>query len=325
MKKRIVLLLLTLLLALAMLSGCNVEKWDDGKISVVCTIFPQYDWVREILGDQAENMNLTILLNNRIDLHSYQPSVKDMTKISKCDVFIYVGGESDKWVANALKQATNPDMIVINLLEVLGEAAKIEERKEGMEEEDDEDDEDDEDGPDYDEHVWLSLKNAQIFCEAIAKALSEVDAENAAEYANNLAAYKAKLAALDAQYNTAVNAAPVKVLLFGDRFPFRYLVDDYGIDYHAAFMGCSTETKATFDTIIFLAKKVDELSLKTVMVTESTDKKLAKQIIRNTASKKQQILELDAMQSVTAKDIKRGATYLSIMESNLDVLKEALK
>jgi len=322
--KRYPAILLALILLAVMLFGCTqAVQPKTEKLRIVCTIFPQYDWVRQILGDQAGEVNLTLLLNNRADLHNYQPSVSDIAMISTCDLFIYVGGESDGWVDDALAQATNPDMLAINLLEELGEAAKEEELLEGMEAEEEE--EGDEDEVDYDEHIWLSLKNAPVFCAVIADALAALDSENAEEYQSNLAGYNASLSALNAQYQAAVSMAPIKTLLFGDRFPFRYLVDDYGLIYDAAFAGCSAETEASFDTIARLAKRVDEWGLHTVMVTESADKSIAETIIENTAGKNQQILVLDAMQSVTMGSVQTGTTYLSIMESNLAVLKDALK
>ena len=320
MKKCTVIILALLMLTLPLMSGYSGK--DDGRLKVVCTVFPQYDWVREILGDRAGDIEPTLLLKNNIDLHSYQPTVDDMVKISSCDLLIYVGGASDGWVADALKEAKNKNMTVINLMDVLGHALKEEEFVEGMEDCDADDGEDGE--AEYDEHVWLSLRNARIFCPVITSALSALDSDNAGEYQDNMTAYVEKMLALDAEYQAAADAAAVKTLLFGDRFPFRYLVDDYGLDYYAAFPGCSAETEASFKTIINLAEKVDELGLKTVMVTESSDKSIAQTIINNTAAKNQRILVLDAMQSVTANDVKRGTTYLSIMESNLGVLKEAL-
>ena len=360
--KRFTSMILAFLLLVTLLSACNQTGNPDNtnaenKRSVVCTIFPQYDWVREILGSKADNFDLTLLMDSGVDLHNYQPSVDDIVKISACDLFIYVGGESDKWVDDVLAEASNPDRIVINLLDVLGNAVKTEEIIEGMEEDhdhgdhgeddhadddhaddghaddghdDDQDHEDDQDHDDaeeaeYDEHVWLSLKNAAVFCPVIADALTSLDAGNAGEYESNLASYTEKLSALDAEYQAAVNAASVETLLFGDRFPFRYFVDDYGLSYYAAFPGCSAETEASFETILFLAKKADELGLHTIMVTESADQSIAKTIINNTTGKSQQILALDSMQSVKAGDVNSGTTYLSIMESNLNVLKEALK
>jgi zinc transport system substrate-binding protein len=318
------------MLALLLAAGCvqaPVSTGGDKKISVVCTVFPQYDWVRQIVGNKANDMEITFLLDDRLDLHSYLPTVEDLVKISTCDLFIYVGGESDEWAEDALRDADNKDMLVISLLDELGDAAKEEEVKEGMEEEEEEEedeDDDEEEGPEYDEHVWLSLKNAKIFCAVITDALSSLAPGNAKEYQSNLAAYTEKLSALDAEYQAAADAADVKTLVFGDRFPFRYLTDDYGLDYYAAFVGCSAETEASFETIVFLAKKVDELGLNTVMSIESSDGSIAETIVKTTADKNGQILVLDSMQSVTASEAK-SATYLSIMESNLDVLKEALK
>ena len=311
------------LLPAAASAGCTQSGIQrDSKTSVVCTIFPQYDWVRQILGDKADSMDLTLLLSNKADLHSYQPSVDDIVKISTCDLLIYVGGISDGWVEATLSDTINEKMIVINLLEALGDAVKTEEIVEGMEDDDDNESGDDKD--EYDEHVWLSLKNAIVLCNTIAAALVSLDAGNAEAYQNNLELYIGKLTALDSEYRAAVDAAPVRMLLFGDRFPFRYILDDYGIDYFAAFAGCSAETEASFKTIIFLTEKTDEFNLRNIMVTESSDKKIAETIIRESRDKNQRILVMDAIQSVASVDVENGATYLSIMESNLRVLKEAL-
>ena len=325
--KKITGMFVFLLLFILIFSGCNQSKKQDlAKPSVICTIFPQYDWVRQILDDKTDNFNLTLLLNNRIDLHNYQPSVDDIIKISTCDLFIYVGGESDEWVNDILEQASNKDMIVINLLEILGEGAKIEDYIEGMQIEEDHDDLHDHDREtEHDEHVWLSLKNAKIFCYAIADALSSLDTENTETYQKNTASYINKLAAYDLEYQTVISASPRNTLLFADKFPFRYLIDDYGINYYAAFAGCSAETEASFETIIFLAKKIDELNLNTVMVTESADQSIARTVINSAIRKDQKILVLDSMQSVTSKDVENRTTYISIMEKNLSVLKEALK
>ena len=278
--------------------------------------------MREILGDKADRAEVTMLLDNGVDLHSYQPTADDIIKISDCDLFIYVGGESDGWVEDVLKEAANKDMQVINLLDVLGEQVKEEEVVEGMETEEEESE--DEDEPEYDEHVWLSLKNAQTLCVTLADALCAIDPDNKNTYIANAAAYRDKLAALDADYKAAVEGATHKTVLFGDRFPFRYLVDDYGLSYYAAFVGCSAETEASFETISFLAGKVDELGLPCVLTIEGAQHKIAETIVQNSAAKNQSILTLDSMQSTTSADAANGTTYLSVMESNLDVLKQAL-
>ena len=175
-----------------------------------------------------------------------------------------------------------------------------------------------------DEHVWLSLKNAQVLCDAISQALQAIDPENKEAYAANAEAYEKQLSALDEKYQEAVDNATYKTLLFGDRFPFRYLTDDYGLRYYAAFSGCSAESEASFETILFLAKKLDELGLPCILTIEGVRHKIAQTIVENTARKNQSILALDSMQSTTSKDVAQGTAYLSVMEKNLDVLTDAL-
>ena len=329
-------------MTVGLLAGCGKQNEqtasDKTRLRVVTTIFPEYDWVREILGDKADNAEVTMLLDNGADLHSYQPTADDIVKISECDLFIYVGGESDDWVDDALKNAANKNMKVVNLLEALGERVKTEEAVEGMQEEehdhdhdredtdehDDAKEHDHEEEAEYDEHVWLSLKNAQTLCSAISGVLQQIDPDNKDTYAANASAYIKKLSALDADYQAAVNAATRKTVLFGDRFPFRYLAEDYGLRYYAAFAGCSAESEASFETISFLAGKVDELNLPCVLTIEGVQHKIAETIVRNTAAKNQKVLTMDSMQSTTSKDAANGTTYLSVMEQNLSVLKEAL-
>ncbi|MBR4947382.1 MAG: zinc ABC transporter substrate-binding protein [Clostridiales bacterium] len=338
------------------LCGCSAAQKANtsDKMKIVTTIFPEYDWVNNILGDNASNAEVTMLLDNGVDLHSFQPTASDILKVSECDLFIYVGGESDEWVEDVLKEATNKDMIAINLLEVLGDKVVEEEIVEGMQEEEEDEDHDHEhededhdhededehehehediakehehhhdDEVEYDEHVWLSLRNSAILVNNISEAIQKIDPANAETYKKNAASYIEKLNALDADYKAAVSAASNNTLLFGDRFPFRYLVDDYGLEYYAAFVGCSAESEASFETIVFLSGKVDELSLPAVLTIEGKDHSIAQTIVENTAAKDQKILTMDSMQSTTSDDVKNGASYLSIMESNLSVLKEAL-
>lgn len=352
--------LISVLAAAAMMAGClcgcsAAQKANTSdKMKIVTTIFPEYDWVNNILGDNASNAEVTMLLDNGVDLHSFQPTASDILKVSECDLFIYVGGESDEWVEDVLKEATNKDMIAINLLEVLGDKVVEEEIVEGMQEEEEDEDHDHEhededhdhededehehehediakehehhhdDEVEYDEHVWLSLRNSAILVNNISEAIQKIDPANAETYKKNAASYIEKLNALDADYKAAVSAASNNTLLFGDRFPFRYLVDDYGLEYYAAFVGCSAESEASFETIVFLSGKVDELSLPAVLTIEGKDHSIAQTIVENTAAKDQKILTMDSMQSTTSDDVKNGASYLSIMESNLSVLKEAL-
>ena len=340
--KRIFPLFLALTVAVSLLAGCGIKnaaesgESESDKLRVVATIFPGYDWVRQIMGDRAAAADLTMLLDNGVDLHSYQPTTDDIIKVFDCDLFIYVGGESDGWAENALKTAANKDIKVVSLLEVLGERVKTEEIVEGMQDAEhthdhdhDHDHEHEHDhGHDHeedaDEHVWLSLKNAAVLVDAISDALQELDPDNKDTYAANASAYIEKLSALDSAYQSAVDGAARKTVLFGDRFPFRYLVDDYGLRYYAAFVGCSAESEASFETVSFLAKKVDELKLPCVLTIEGKNHKIAETIVENTAEKNQKVLTMDSMQSMTSEDVASGTTYLSVMEQNLSVLKEAL-
>lgn len=501
--KKVIALLLVFGITAGLLAGCaqssvpQKEKSDSTQLRIVTTIFPEYDWVRQILGDNLKNSDLTMLLDNGVDLHSYQPTADDIIRISDCDLFLYVGGESDEWVKDALKEATNPDMRIINLLEVLGDTIKPEEAKPGMQNEEghnhgyshfdnsdvqdrtladwagdwqsvypflrdgtlddvmekkaesgektekeyrayyetgyatdvesilidgdagtmtfvkngvpskaeyqykgyqiydyksgnrgvryffeaiggdagapryiqfsdhgiapgkaehfhiyagnesfdalseemdhwptyyptsmtgDEIAEDmlEHEEKEYDEHVWLSLKNAEILCNEIATVLGEIDPAHQKDYQNNAAAYTEKLSKLDQNYQNVVDHAAGKTVLFGDRFPFRYLVDDYGLNYYAAFSGCSAESEASFETISFLAGKVDLLALPCVLTIEGKQHKIAETIVQNTEKKDQVILTMDSMQSTTSEDVQNGTTYLSVMEQNLHVLQEAL-
>ena len=323
MKKVLSLLIIVLLMAgslCACRSGHKETPEDKDRIRIVTTIFPEYDWVMNVLGENPANVDVTMLLDKGVDPHSYQLTVDDILNISTCDMFIYVGGESDEWVEDVLQEAANKNMIVIDLLDVLGDSAKEEETVEGMKGGDDEEGE----SPEYDEHIWLSLRNAATLVQSISESVQGMDPDNAEVYRNNTAAYIEKLNALDEEYRAAVGNAAFHTLVFGDRFPFRYLVDDYGLDYYAAFAGCSAETEASFETITFLAKKLDELGLPAVMTIEGADHQIAETIVQNTQTKDQQILTMDSMQSTTSDDVKSGTSYYSVMKENLSVLTEAL-
>ncbi|MDO4193828.1 MAG: metal ABC transporter substrate-binding protein [Erysipelotrichaceae bacterium] len=324
--KKITTVLISVLLGVTCLTGCagrnQSQESGQKKIRITTTIFPLYDWVMNILGEHAAEADVTILLNSGADLHSYQPTADDILKISTSDVFIYIGGESDEWVEDALSTAANNDMIVLNLLDILGDDAKKEETVEGMQEEEHEHEVEE---AEYDEHIWLSLRNAEVLVNSISKVLQSADKDHAGDYEKNTADYIEKLKELDQNYKDAVYASNYDTLLFGDRFPFRYLAEDYGLTYYAAFAGCSAETEASFETVVFLAKKMDELKLHSIITLESSDQKLAGTIIDNTVSKDQKILVMDSMQSATSKDADNGTTYLSIMEKNLEVLRQALE
>lgn len=331
----------------------SIEKGNSNKISIVCTTFPQYDWVKNILGEEAEHFNVTLLLDNGVDMHSYQPAVKDIATAGSSDLFIYVGGESDTWVEDALKEAKNKDLKAINLMETLDNFVKEEEVVEGMQEErkslghsheksskekqeqtqkeshensqeiNGQKEAADEE-PEYDEHIWLSIRNAEIMVKNIEKAIEQLDSDNAKVYQNNAENYIKKLDTLDKQYANTIQNAKYKAILFGDRFPFRYMVDDYDLKYYAAFAGCSAETMAGFETVTFLAKKADELRLPVILTIENSDGRIAEAVKSNTTKKNQKILAMNSLQSVTKEQLADGITYLQVMQENLSVLSEAL-
>ncbi|MGN0484471.1 MAG: metal ABC transporter substrate-binding protein [Lachnospiraceae bacterium] len=302
----------------------NQSETSSDAIKVVCTIFPEYDWVQEVAGRENKNVDCTLLLKDGVDLHSYQPTTEDMASVADCDLFLYVGGESDGWVEDALKESTNPDMEVINLMDVLKDTVKEEEVVEGMQAEEEESSEEEE-GPEYDEHVWLSLKNAQTLVKEIANRLEKIDPDQKDMYEKNESEYVKKLADLDQKFEKTASEAKNKTLVFGDRFPFRYFADDYKLPYYAAFVGCSAETEASFQTISFLAEKVDEVQAPAILTIENSDQKIAKAIQSNTKTKDQKILTMHSLQSVTQQDMDDGLTYLRVMEQNLDVFGQAVQ
>lgn len=310
MKLRLKCAAAAILAAFMLLSvGCgapNVKR--SGKINVLCTVFPLYDWARNIAGNTAE---VSLLNENGADMHSYQPTAADIVRLHSCDILIYTGGESEKWVAEVIKQSSNENLKALNLIELLGDKA-VTEREEGAERR--------ENGDETDEHIWLSLKNAEILTDKIAAALSGADNKNKDIYKANAAKYAERLAALDKEYTEALKNAKHKAMIFADRFPFRYFTEDYGLDYYAAFPGCSAETEASFETVIFLAKKADENG-DCIFITETSNGDIARAVNRNTAKRNKKILTLDSMQSVNKKDIKNGMTYISVMQKNLETLK----
>ena len=318
--KQILCLMLALCICVGLFAGCGRKK-DDGRLTIVVTVFPVYDWVRNLLGDRAGEVELVLLEDSGADMHNFQPTIEDIYKISTCDLFVYIGGESDKWVADTLRAAENKNMVAVGLLAELGTAAREEEEPDGP---GSEHDHEHEEVTEYDEHVWLSVKNAKLLCPVLAEKLAQVDAEHAETYRANCAAYAKQLDELDAAFEQAVSEAPGRTVLFADRYPFLYLIKDYGLTAYAAFSGCSAETEASFDMISFLVGKLDGLGLKHILVLEGSTYRIANTIISESAAKDAEILEMDSMQSVTPKQISAGTNYLAIMQKNLEVLKQAL-
>ena len=301
---------------------------ETKKLSIVTTIFPAYDWVKQVVGDN-KNVEISFLIDKGVDLHSYQASAADIAKITDSDLFVYVGGESDDWAEDIIKE--NPNLKYINMVDSIGEAALAEELVEGMQDEEEHDNEGEEhaneegeheDGEEeIDEHVWLSIKNAETIVSAIEAKLAEIDPDNKAEYEKNANDYLAKLDELDKEYKDTLSSIQNKTIIVGDRFPFRYLVNEYGIKYYAAFTGCDAGSEASFETVKFLANKMDELNMSDIFIIDGSKGDLAKTIVENTKDKNAKVLVLDSMQSTKSSD---NANYLDIMKKNLEVLKEVL-
>ncbi len=323
MLKKIIKAASALLTSAIFFTGCseNTSVSSEDKLTVVTTIFPIYDWTKQ-LTENSDGTELILLADNGTDMHSFQPSAEDIVQISDCDLFICIGGESDQWTEDVLKNAANTNITVLKLLDVPEIAVKTTEHTEGMQETEHEEDDTHEE---YDEHIWLSPKNAKLACAEIAEKLSAINPSDSGTYSENLDAYIQNLDKLDSDYSSVLSESETKTLLFADRFPFRYMTDDYGLDYFAAFDGCSSETQASFETVAFLADKLDELDLSSVMITESSDGKLAQTVISVTEGKNIQIFTLNSMQSVSTADIENGTSYLSVMENNLETLRSALK
>ena len=308
-----IMLLLALCLALLALTGCAAEQKQDD-ISVVAAIFPEYDWARQIIGSDSR-ISLRLLVDDGVDPHSFQPSVADMVSVAECDLLIYGGGESDRWLEDVLAEPGNKGKRTVALLPLLGEQARTEEIVEGMQAEAEE--------AEADEHVWLSLRNAEIFCTAIAHELCQLDPEHSQVYQANLDAYLKKLQAMDEKYRETVQAGNKDTIVVCDRFPYRYLTEDYGLHYYAAFPGCSAETGASFETVVFLSDRVRQLGLNALIVTETSDSRLAQTVAQNAGREDIQVLTLNSMQSVSGEQAAE-LNYLSVMEQNRQVLEQAL-
>lgn len=329
---------IVLALCLTLLSGCTGPTTAEQDENVIlCTTFAAYDWVREILGD-TYTFTCRMLVDNGVDLHSYQPSAQDIMKIADCRMLVYVGGESDTWVSDALAESGNEDIVAISLLDLVGDRALNEVELEGVEghhhhDHDNEDHDHDEYGHEaeitdhddhYDEHVWLSLKNAIVCTETLADAITKLDSCNSKKYAANAKDYTGKLEALDADYQTMRDTATQTTILIGDRFPFLYLAEDYDIHYFAAYSGCSADVEASVHTVTYLTEKLQEYKLPAIYVVDNGTDSLARTIAES-ADMTPEILHLSSMQSVTKEDIQKGCTYLSYMEENLQMLKEGLQ
>jgi zinc transport system substrate-binding protein len=313
--KRILYVLTVALAVLICLPACKPKQaaaGNGGKVRVTATIFAPYDFVRQVAGDRVE---LTMLLPPGAESHSFEPSPKDIITIQNSDLFIYVGGESDQWVERILESTDSGRR---RILSIMGAVDAVEEETvEGMEEEDGE-----EEGPALDEHVWTAPQNAVRITSAITNALCEIDPANAAFFRQNAAEYIAKLEELDAGFQAVVTNAERKIIVFGDRFPFRYLADAYGLSYYAAFPGCSTETEPSAATVAFLINKIKSEQIPVVFHIELSNERMADTIAEATGVKK---LLLHACHNISKRDFESGIGYLDLMQGNVNNLQEAVQ
>lgn len=289
--------------ALLIFAGCTAPQGtsSDGKISIVCTVFPQYDWVKTLTKGAEDKYEISLLTDKGVDIHSFQPSADDIIKLSECQLVIYTGGESDEWVRENT-QASSATAYV-NMLEAVKDDALY-----------------DFEENEIDEHIWLSLDNAEEICEKITEELVRLDPQNKSLYEKNEELYEAELERLDLEYELALRPANTSYAVIADRFPFRYLFEEYDLNYYAAFPGCSAETEASFETVQLLSEKAKNTSA--ILVTDNGNTKLAETIISNSESGNKEILSLCSLQSVKKEDIDGGMTYISAMQDNLKVLKK---
>ncbi len=315
MKKLIAVFLaaLTVCMTLCACTGNTGDKKENGKLKIVTTIFPPYDFARQVSGDQAE---LTMLLPPGTESHNYDPTPQDIIKIQSADLFIYVGGESDKWVEDMLSSSSNKPKKVLAMMDCVD---KLEEEVvEGMQAEEEKDDSDE---IEYDEHVWTSPRNAVIITKQIGAAMKELDPDHASLYDKNINTYSKQLSALDDSFKKVVDAGKRKLMVFGDRFPFKYFADAYSLRYYAAFPGCSSETEPSAATVAFLIEKVKSENIPVVFTIEFSNGKIADTICESTGAKK---LMLHSCHNVTQEEFEGGVTYLELMQKNVINLKEAL-
>lgn len=323
---RLFSLVLSIFLLLPCLFGCSSPKDqnDPNTFDIICTTFPHYDWMRQIVGN-SQGVTLSLLISNGTDPHSYEPTLADIAALNRCDMVVLVGGDSDTWIKEALAQTERQELIQVKLKDLEGVTLQKITSESGSEHaHDHEHNHDGHEHSPYDEHLWLSLRNAAACVRGLTETLATHDPVRAETYRANAARYLRELAALDARYAEAVANSPKRELLFADRFPFVYLTEDYGLHVHAAFEGCTTDTNASFETVVGLAKEIPELGVTKIMVTEASDQKLAEAVIRASGKDGLSILALDSLQSIVKKDIESGVTYLSVMTKNLSVLTEAL-
>lgn len=313
-----IVLLLAVFCITAGLFGCGKKEddsnKDSGKLDVVVTIFPEYDFLRQIGGD---DINLKMLVTPGAETHSFEPTPQDIKAVNEAELFVYVGGDSDSWVDSILDSVDQKKMKVVTLMDCVTPVE--EEMIEGMTAEEEEEEEEGE--VEYDEHVWTSPKNAKLIVQKLCDSLCELDPEHAETFKKNTQDYMEKLDKLDQEFRDVVDHAKRKEIIVGDRFPFRYLADEYGLTYYAAFPGCAADAEPSAQTIAFLTDKVKEDGIPVVFHIELSNEKVCNSICEATGAQSEL---LNAVHNVSKDDFESGANYLELMEHNVEVLKEAL-
>ncbi len=320
------LIILICAFCLVFMTACtSAESMSDQEkgCSVVCTVFPAYDWTRALLEQTQGQASVQYLFDDGADVHSFQPGAEDYVTIAESDVFIYIGGNGSEWIQEALAQNPNPNRIVIDLAEVEG-MTLLQNLSAGQEEHEEHEEHGEHEHTAYDEHIWMSLQNAVAAVDAIEDALVAKMPEDAGQIGINKESYIEALLSIDTEYRTMADACEDAYVLVPDRFPFLYLTESYGIRYDAAFSGCQTEAEADFEMIIRLAELADENEVPALLITEVSDGALAQTVNENTKHSEREILVVDSMQAVTAGMVAEGKTYLETMKSNYAVLSKAL-
>ncbi len=309
--KKIICLMLVFLLCFPFISGCKEKSEKETKIKIVATVFPPFDFARAVAGDKAE---ITQLVRVGSESHSFEPTPTDVKLVQDCDLFLMIGGESESW-AERLSSSGNNDKrktLILSEYVTMLESGSGEHHEEhshhGHNHE-------------HDEHIWTSPLNAIKISEAILIALCEIDSENQEYYRANFETFKAKLSDLDKQFKSLAESKKNKTIVFGDRFPFLYLAEEYGLNCLAAFPGCNEQTQPDIKTVTHLIEHIKEENITTVFYTEFSSRQTANMLCEETGAT---ALLLHSCHNVTKEELKRGETYLSLMEKNLVNLKIAL-
>lgn len=308
-----IILLLALTMSLGACGGSEPAEEDGAALRIVTTVFPAYDFARQIGGGRV---SVTLLVPPGAESHSFEPTAKDIVRIRECSLFFCNGGESEAWVEELLADTPVEMLVMLDCVDALEE-----EVKEGMQQSPGHDHEEEEEGPEYDEHVWTSPVKAREICAALCERLCALDPAGAAEYRANLERYGAELEALDAAFRQAVEQGSRRTVVFADRFPVRYFVEEYGLDYFAAFPGCADDTEPSARTVAFLIDKVREEQIPAVFYIEFSNEKMADVICEDTGCRK---LLFHSCHNVSAEELERGVSYLELMRGNVTALKEAL-